>query len=227
MAAGLSEAQAEDALSKLDDDLDEDLKVQVGCVNSPKNVTLTGDAGQLEVERASLEDDKVFNRMLPVDVAYHSKYMISIANDYKERLGTIEAGRKDEGGHAIMISTVTGTKIDLEEVQKPEYWVRNMTSPVLFSKAISTLCKDYTKPQRKQLGAKAKRPHVSDIVEVGPHSTLQMPVQEVLKETGKGDEVQYIKTMVRNSPAAKCIAETAGLLYCRGAPVGLLAVHAL
>lgn len=54
--------------------LGEDGAVVVACVNSPSNVTLSGEAGRVKevVERVQREKPGVFARVLNVDHAYHS-----------------------------------------------------------------------------------------------------------------------------------------------------------
>jgi malonyl CoA-acyl carrier protein transacylase len=44
-------------------------KISVGCVNSPKNVTVTGDIAGIEALREDMEEMGIFARQLPVGVA--------------------------------------------------------------------------------------------------------------------------------------------------------------
>src|SRR5262249_30626114 len=69
LAVGLSAQDAEKELSLYGD------LVSIGAVNSPADVTLSGDVATLKSISASLEERQVFCRFLQVEVAYHSVQM--------------------------------------------------------------------------------------------------------------------------------------------------------
>lgn len=52
-----------------------------GCINRPKNVTVTRDEARVQMLGSLLEKDKIFARRLQVNVAYHSPQMNQIAGD--------------------------------------------------------------------------------------------------------------------------------------------------
>ena len=53
--------------------------LSIACINSPKSITISGDSSQLEALQERLTAQNIFSQKLKVNVAYHSKYMDSIA----------------------------------------------------------------------------------------------------------------------------------------------------
>lgn len=61
----------------------------VGCVNSPKNVTITGDFHSIEALNRSMDQQGIFARELKVNVAYHSPHMHAVASEYSTLIHSI------------------------------------------------------------------------------------------------------------------------------------------
>ena len=223
-SVGLSEDAANTYLSRLVNDFGA-AEVVVGCVNSPKNVTLTGDRTQINAIESWLREDSVFVRRLPVDVAYHSPQMNAIAEEYLAQIKHLEAGQTTR---ITMVSSVTGVKIQSRELCHGEYWVRNMLSPVQFSKALTQICTPPVKKPPKRLGQPLEyNIATSDILEVGPHSALRGPIREILTTIGKVNDISYHASLVRNTSKARTFLETMGRLHCSGYQVDLLVVNKL
>lgn len=186
--------------------------VVVGCINSPRNVTLAGDESQIDALISLLEKGGVLNRKLKVDVAYHSPHMNTIAADYLLSIQELERG---ETIYDIsMISTVDGNIISLPELQQSEYWVKNMTCPVRFSDSLT-----------KMLGANNRGiASVTDILEIGPHSALQSPIKDTLSVLGRSD-IAYQSAMVRNVSAIDTILAAAGRLHCAGHAINISEIN--
>lgn len=227
MAAGVSREEARAYLDKLDGHFGTG-RVDIACINSARNVTLSGDEVQLRFLEKALQDDGKFARKLRVDIAYHSRFMQSITKEYRNSLGSLS------GIHAVselripMISSVTGDFVSQFELSESEYWVRNMTSSVDFFGAISKMTAQSGK-QRKVLGAKNRNStKISDIVEIGPHHALRGPVRESLQAAGKEGAISYHSTLSRTSPSAVIdIMSTAGNLFSLGYTVNLLEANNL
>ena len=85
---------AEEYIDSLRDEIPEYLDVRIGCVNSPKSVTLTGPWSQLSRLEEWLKGKGIFARRLRVPIAYHhSRFMSAIADDYLRLIGsTLERG---------------------------------------------------------------------------------------------------------------------------------------
>lgn len=106
-----------------------------GCINSPRNVTVTGDEAQVNSLKSLLEKNLIFARKLQVDVAYHSPQMDVIAADYLLSIKDLQRG-DFAADVSTMISSVTGETLSLDDMQESEYWVKNTTLPVRFSDAL-------------------------------------------------------------------------------------------
>ncbi|PLB48691.1 hypothetical protein P170DRAFT_358230 [Aspergillus steynii IBT 23096] len=153
--------------------------ITVGCINSPRSVTVTGDLQQIECLKRLLDADGIFARKLAVPVAYHSSHMEAIAKRYYDSLDSL-TGRPGSLA-TVMISSVTGEPVTSREVCQRRYWVDNMVSPVRFAKALSRagslrVIGDKTSPHE------VSRPQFlfQDILEIGPHSTLRRQIEDTL-----------------------------------------------
>jgi acyl transferase domain-containing protein/NADPH:quinone reductase-like Zn-dependent oxidoreductase len=186
----------------------------VACVNSPKNVTISGDEAAIDVLKEALDQNKIFAMKLSTGIAYHSPAMEAIAAEYTDLIGTIEP-------HHIkkqtipMISSLKGEPVAARTVSTASYWVQNLLSPVLFDSALSSLLDANNK---MQLGACRRKP-VYDLIEVGPHSALRRPCQDTLELHPRKAEVRYTSVLSKNMSAAKRVLDLVGTLFATGYPV--------
>lgn len=111
--------------------------VQVGCYNSPNNLTLTGKDEDILCVKGELDKAGVFNKLLPVKVPYHSAFMREVSPVHLELLGDLNYGDKiNHDADVTRTSSVTGRHALVGEVEDPSYWVKNLVSPVRFSAAL-------------------------------------------------------------------------------------------
>lgn len=173
----------------------------IACVNSPFSMTVSGDADQIsQIERLA-ESRSIWNRRLKVDVAYHSHHMSYVADKYKSLLGKVEPNLQTTvefhsslKGARVAPSTLTTT-----------YWVENLTSPVLFSQAIQSLCRT------------SKESNVDIIIEIGPHSALQGPVRQILQSIeGSSRKIQSMPSLVRNEDGVSSMLLLSARLFMSG-----------
>ena len=118
MAVGLSEADASERLSKIVTG-----KANVAAINSPSNVTVSGDSIAIDQLETALKEEGIFARKLKVENAYHSHHMQVIAQQYLEALINIKP--VDVEGDIRMVSSVTGQQIKGSDLDA-DYWVKNM-----------------------------------------------------------------------------------------------------
>ncbi|KAI0020291.1 polyketide synthase [Xylariomycetidae sp. FL0641] len=135
--------------------------IVVACVNSPHNVTLSGDAAAIDrlAQELSSSDTPVFHRRLLVSTAYHSHHMEAAAPEYLRSLRDLATENASNGdtGRIAFISSVTGGR--KTEGFSASYWVDNLVSPVRFRDAMQA------------------HPF---FIEIGPHSALSGPVRQCL-----------------------------------------------
>ncbi|MEZ4726491.1 MAG: type I polyketide synthase [Caldilineaceae bacterium] len=79
--------------------------VAIGAINSPTSVTVAGDTTALQAIAATLDEQKLFNRILQVEVPYHSPQMDSI----RDELIAAPAAITPQAATTPLYSTVTGT----------------------------------------------------------------------------------------------------------------------
>lgn len=224
MAVGLSEDEARPIVNSIADGAS-DFGLTIACVNSPRNVTISGEAGLIDKLKSQLEEDKVFTRKLRVTVAYHSPQMAAIAAEYTSMMGVLSA---PEGGKTTvpLVSTVTGETITAEDLLEPLYWTRNMVSPVRFSHAIANMCSESPDSLVNKIDkSHHKVPVVSHLLEIGPRAALQGPVRDILRDSPRGTSIGYSSVLRRDLPATEAMMQAMGELYCIGAPLHMCAIN--
>lgn len=203
MAVGCSREEAENLLSQ------EKIHATVACVNSPSNVTLSGDSSALEALRLILEERSVFARRLKVDVAYHSPYMHSCSAEYANSIANLECmepAAESDKQPVIMVSSVTGEEVD-PELLGPYYWVRNLISPVLFTDAV----KEMISPTNGTDGKNA----IDLLIEIGPHSALGGPIGQIMAHYDIKN-VSYMSMLTRGQSAINTGLNLAAELFRHG-----------
>ncbi|KAJ6096143.1 reducing type I polyketide synthase [Penicillium sp. IBT 16267x] len=229
MAVGLSESQATGYIERLATESDS-RGIVVACINSPTSVTISGDEGHIDSLERILVKDSVFARKLKVDVGYHSPQMTQIAGDYLRQLGQLDLGVPLPGCKQ-MVSSVTNMAINnIQELANGSYWVKNLTSPVRFSDALTKLVSNGASSAQKKLGrSKDTKPKESvavyDFIELGSHGALAGPVKEILKTTSRAKEVSYTSCLTRGVSALETMMAAAGRLWCLGYAVDVTQVN--
>ncbi|KAK1561623.1 LOW QUALITY PROTEIN: beta-ketoacyl synthase domain-containing protein [Colletotrichum navitas] len=185
----------------------------VACVNSPSNVTISGDVAAIEELHNMLKKTSMFVARLKVEVAYHSEHMQAIYPDYVRSISHIRpsgTGRE----HVTMVSSVVAAELDAQAVNG-FYWGRNLVSPVLFSDALAELVKPAD-------GGPASS--VDLLVEIGPHGALKSSVQEILADKNVKD-VAYMSSLSRGKDDQASLLSLAGNLFTFGAAIDISRVN--
>ncbi|KAL4914902.1 hypothetical protein BDW62DRAFT_134806 [Aspergillus aurantiobrunneus] len=206
--------------------------IGIACVNSPKSVTVSGEETLINALKDCLDGAEIFARKLKVGVAYHSKQMEEVAEEYREALGELHKPEPGPGkdktkskARPEMVSSVTGTWVQTTDLLSPDYWVRNMVSPVLFHDALSTLCASSTEPPKKLDRSHIRNTPIHHLLEVGPHSVMQGACKDTLKGMGRDKSTTYLSMLMRNVHAVETVLTAAGQLHSAGYPVDLAAVN--
>lgn len=166
LAIGLGE---EEALKRLNNNP----KISVAAINSFNAVTLAGEEAALIAFGEELTKENIFNKMLKVEVAYHSYQMEPL----KDELFTSLASVKANVPTIPLYSTVTGERVRGTDFGT-EYWWHNVRQPVRFAKAITSIIAD----------------GYSDFVEVGPHPVTKTSINECLSAAQtQGNAISSLK----------------------------------
>ncbi|KAI0596521.1 hypothetical protein F4775DRAFT_594205 [Biscogniauxia sp. FL1348] len=212
LAAGVSAAEAQDLITQVKCPGE----LVVACINSPSSVTLSGDVGPIEEVAQLLDDKKLFCRRLQVDVAYHSQHMLYTSNEYLTNiLNGVPLPDGAFPNHDITFASSLEARVASLGELGATYWVRNMVSPVQFSKALSKMI------------AGEREKCIDTLIEIGPHSTLAGPTKQTLASLDLKTEVQYLPTLVRNQNATISLLETACGLWKLGYPIDVNKVNNL
>lgn len=170
--------------------------VSVAAVNSPRSVTLAGDAAVLESMAAQMETFGVFHRFLDVQVPYHSHFMDPLRDDLLNGLEDLNPRRAT----LPLYSTVTGSQID-GDTADAHYWWQNVRATVLFQSAFTAMVEDgYT-----------------HFVQVGPHPVLSSSMREVLADLGA--QAAVLATLKRGTDESHNVRQVFGALHCAGGQV--------
>ncbi|KAI0112236.1 polyketide synthase PksD [Nemania sp. FL0031] len=214
MSVNVAEADIGPYLEKVS--LAED--IFVSCINSPLNVTVSGEESAIHKLRNFLKKDSVFTRKLPVGVAYHSPAMQQIAEEYLLCLGSLESRELTRGNAGIlMASSVTGLGTPTSAFSKSQYWVDNLVSPVRFADALQYLA--VAGPRIDGLKA------ISTYIEIGPYGALKRPVMDTLSGLNLGKKARYLPVLSRIGPPVKSTLETIGQLFAHGHQVSVLSAN--
>ena len=190
-------------------------QIGVACINSPEHCTLSGDAEAIDKLLNGLQKRKIFARKLETNrIAYHSRHMAPTGSLYQDMLDTAwcQSSRpasdlarsylpNHEKSTTRMISTVTGTEVTPVQVMSPDYWRKNLESPVLFEDAIRVLLE-------------SEQYH---FIEIGPHSSLELPIKQICATIGNAqDQALYNSVLIRGKNATLTTLRLLGTLFVHG-----------
>ena len=206
LAVGLSVAELSPLIASLRNG-----GVGIACINSPTNVTVSGDVSGILELLGILQAKGVFARQLSVQVAYHSHHMEDVAHDYLTALGPMSV---ETTGTVEFHSSLRGKRVKLSELG-PKYWVENLVNAVRFSDALQTLLSN-----ADRTGANSE---VEILVEVGPHSALQGPIKQTIQHTTQAPFPGpcYLSALTRHRDAVQTCQELVARLFEEGLPVSL------
>jgi acyl transferase domain-containing protein len=209
IAVGTSAAVAQDAISAHG----LSSQVKVACINSPENVTLSGDKTAIQVLSELLSQQGKMVRTLRTNgAAYHSHHMKAVGSEYESLLATAQQldrvdysspARIAMRSHIEMISSVRQAPVNYEDTLSPAYWRSNLESPVQFSSAINeVLMKDASK-----------------FIEIGPHGALNLPIQQTISKAKPDMKTLYMSVLYRNKSSEDCLLDFVGKLWSSGYPI--------
>ncbi|ORY63304.1 uncharacterized protein BCR38DRAFT_475285 [Pseudomassariella vexata] len=199
-----------------------DSQITIACHNSPESHTLSGDVDAMLELKATLEENKIFCRVLLTnDNAYHSDHMRALGPKYERDLEalmpkktaaeTLKQRSKTRTCQAEFFSSVFGHAAP-RAILGAKYWRQNLESPVLFHQAVTEMLINCP---------------VDILVEVGPHGALQGPLRQLSKSISDSTKFPtYYPTLTRGSNDVTSILTLAGNLFTLGYEIDLGRVNA-
>lgn len=186
LAASLNEEQVADIKSRY-------ANIDVGAFNSPNSVTLSGAAEVIHEIASELDGESIFNRVLRVEVAYHSYQMDPLLSELKDSLSNLHPSTPT----VPIYSTVT-TKSVPDALHGPNYWADNVREPVRFFQTARQMLEDGFR----------------HFLQIGPHPVLSGSLRETFLESEI--DAHVIDTLIRKEPERECLLSNIGQLYCLG-----------
>ena len=135
--------------------------LEIAGINSPSNLTLSGQLDQLEALAACARQRGVVFRLLDLDYAFHSRCMDTVRDSLA---CSLDGFAPIHSRAATFVSTVTGDVFDGS--LDAGYWWDNVRQPVYFAAAIDRLI---------ALGCRT-------FVEISPHAILQRYLKECVND---------------------------------------------
>ena len=182
--------------------------VTIACDNSPKSVTISGDADAVKAVITEIKESQpdVLAKLLQVNKAYHSHHMVEIGEDYRSLIGQEVIGRIPS---TLFFSSVTGKLLDGDQTISSKYWQDNLESPVRFREAVTAIL-------NHEVGKNAI------FLEVGPHAALAGPLRQIFTQTSSS--VPYVSTMTRSQNCTSSFLTAVGKLHSLNFPINLKAL---
>ncbi|MER6120936.1 beta-ketoacyl synthase N-terminal-like domain-containing protein [Streptomyces sp. NPDC001743] len=170
-------------------------RADVAAVNGPLSTVVSGDADAVAEVAAAFRERGRRTHGLRVSHAFHSHHMDGTLDE----LRTVVARLRFREPGIPVVSDLTGRPTGLDELRRPDYWARQLRSPVRFGDAVATLA-----------GAGA-----AAFVEVGPDAVLTPLVAACLPGTAP----LVVPAQVRDRPGEETFAVALSALHAAGADV--------
>ncbi len=169
--------------------------IELAATNAPAQLTLAGDETALRRLADHLEAKGIFNRLLDLEYAFHSRAMDPIRDDLTGRLQDLAPRR----GSCPFISTVTGAELEGRQLTA-HYWWRNVREPVDFEHATRAL-----------LAAGCRV-----LVEVGPDAILNRYLTQTLQADGA--RARVLPLVRRQADGPEAVADCAHRVHLLAGP---------
>lgn len=179
-------------------------EISVACVNGPNSTTLSGSKEAILQFKDRLDEHSIPNRVLNVDVAYHSQHMREVAQQYQMYLGSIDYCPST----AMFFSTVSGAcKVSQFDAS---YWTENLTSKVSFygalKECVSNLSRDLQELQKSSIS----------FLEIGPHRVLANLIKQAMSGLSSPPAYAYNSTLSKGSESLRSFQSLVGHLFEQG-----------
>ncbi|MXX90651.1 MAG: SDR family NAD(P)-dependent oxidoreductase [Boseongicola sp. SB0677_bin_26] len=198
LAIGLDRGGVEELLEDLDIpfrlDAGQSAQIEIACENAPANTVICGIEIALQPVVEELNLRNLQHRLVPGNIAFHSRAMDAIREDVAEALSFLDERTFDSD--VPFISSVTGNHTERFD---SAYWWSNIRQPVRFAAAMDAIKRDH-------------RPHA--VLELAPHCALQPVIAQCLAD---GVSVPTsVATFMRDTDTRISFLESLGALFRAG-----------
>lgn len=222
LALGIGPESAEEFISQ-----DDCGYVTIAAINSPQNVTISGDKSAIDSLQKIAEARDIFARRIKVSIAYHSRHLENVADSYLEAIkpycDETDLEYNPNQDLPLFISSVEGRAVSRSEVGA-SYWIKNLVQPVRFSEAIQSL---FTSTAPSKITSSNVVPNV--ILEIGPHGALKGPIKQttdsIRLQQNSSLAVTYFPSLIRGTRATDALLTLAANLFMAGSDIQLGGVN--
>ncbi|KAH9909070.1 lovastatin nonaketide synthase [Xylariomycetidae sp. FL2044] len=172
-------------------------RIHVAALNSPSSITLSGDEAAITEAIGVFQDEGKFARQLKVDTAYHSPHVFPCTEPYLQAMKLCRV-QGVSSNSTKWYSSVCQSRLMTADILGPQYWVDNMTNPVLFSPAVTQAWADCGP--------------FDLILEVGPHPVLKTPCLDTLEAT-IGERPPYSGLLARGEGDIASFSKALGFIW--------------
>jgi acyl transferase domain-containing protein/NADPH:quinone reductase-like Zn-dependent oxidoreductase/acyl carrier protein len=184
-----------------------ELQLELGAVNGPSSLAVSGEAPALERLLSSCRESGVRAARVAIDYASHSCQVEALREELLQELSSIEPRR----GKIPLYSTVTGDLLDAAACDA-EHWYRAERETVQLEAATRGLL---------------ERGH-RIFIEVGTHPVLVAALQETVEASlPEPDDALVVGSLRRSQPGPERLLATLSELSARGLPVDMKAAARL
>ena len=179
------------------------VQVEVACENAPANTVICGREEALGAVMEELDRCNLQHRLIPGNIAFHSRAMDAIHDDALEAFSFLDDLSFD--ADVPFISSVTGAETRRLD---SAYWWSNIRQQVRFADAMETI----------------KRDHPPDVVlELASHSSLQPIIAQCMEDVLPPPVC--VPTLMRNQKACIGFLEAQGSLFKAGVSLDFAAQY--
>ncbi len=168
--------------------------LEIGAVNAPDSLTLSGPASSLEGFLQQAAGWGLDVRPLDVHYAFHSALVEPVREPLLRALERLQPGT----GRLPMVSSVSGSLVETGQLGA-DYWWRNVRQTVLFASAIETVL---------DMGHRL-------FLEVGPHAVLT-PALRACAEA-RQQSIRAVASLAREVDQQQAVLQALGSLWEAGA----------
>lgn len=110
-------------------------RLNIAAVNGPRSHAVSGPLDALEEFQATLEDEGVRARQLPIKAGLHSPLVEPFLEEFASSASTIDSMVP----RVPVVSNVTGQWLPKSGITDPTYWAKHLRQTVQFEKGLTTL----------------------------------------------------------------------------------------
>jgi acyl transferase domain-containing protein len=178
-------------------------RLALAAVNGPRQTVVSGPDADLEKLAEQLAGAGLAARRLEVAHAFHHPEWAAAQERFRRAFATVTLAEP----RIPLYSGATGAVVSAAQATDPEFWITQLSRPVLFLPALQALLADQF----------ADRPGV--LLEAGPGRTLSQLVKPVIGASAATSEVTAIATLASHRDERAGVLEAAGRLWTAGATV--------